>query len=169
MADIKPNRLWSVLILVLIIVIIISTIIGLIRYQPAHAIEISLPHEQEFTGFIQIGGAVTNAGIYPFSNKDSLDSLLKAAGDPTLNADNNNLQLFIPDNDARNQPQKININRAEEWLLEALPGIGDTKAKAIVVYREQNGSFKNTSEIMNVEGIGQALYDQIKGLITVTD
>jgi len=169
MADVKPNRLWSVLILVLIIVIIVSTIIGLSRYQPAHAIEIKLPTEQEFTSYIQIGGAVTNPGIYPFSSNDNLDSLLQAAGGTASNADTNTLQLIVTDTTMQSQPQKININDAEEWLLEALPGIGDTKAKAIVIYREQNGPFKYTSELMNVEGIGQALYDQIKELITVTD
>jgi competence protein ComEA len=169
MADNKPNRLWSVLILVLITVIIVSTVIGLSRYQPAHAIEISLPIEQEFKGNIQIGGAVTNPGIYPFSNHDSLDSLLQAAGGTTANADAGMLQLIVPDKSAQSQPQKININHAEAWLLEALPGIGATRAKAITIYREQHGPFKHTSELMNVADIGQTTYDQIKDLITVTD
>jgi DNA uptake protein ComE-like DNA-binding protein len=101
MADNKPNRLWSILILVLIIVIIISTVIGLSRYQPAHTIEISLPLEQEFKGNIQIGGAVTNPGIYPFSNNDSLDSLLQAAGGATTNADADMLQLIVPEKSAQ--------------------------------------------------------------------
>jgi competence protein ComEA len=169
MADAKLNRLWSVLILVLIIVIIVSTVIGLSRYQPAHAIEISLPIEQEFKGNIQIGGAVTNPGIYPFSNNDNLASLLQAAGDTTANADINMLQLIVPDKSVQGQPQKININHAEAWLLEALPGIGATRAKAIITYREQHGPFKHTSELMNVADIGQTTYDKIKDLITVTD
>ena len=169
MADNKPNRLWSILILVLIIVIIISTVIGLSRYQPAHAIEISLPLEQEFKGNIQIGGAVTNPGIYPFSNNDNLASLLQAAGGATTNADADMLQLIVPGKSAQSQPQKININRAESWLLEALPGIGATRAKAIITYREQHGLFKYTSELMNVADIGQTTYDKIKDLITVID
>jgi comEA protein len=67
------------------------------------------------------------------------------------------------------QPQKIDINRAEAWLLEALPGIGPTKAQAIIDYRQQNGYFSDISEILNVEGIGQDIYEQIKDLITVGD
>ncbi|HEX9897343.1 MAG TPA: helix-hairpin-helix domain-containing protein [Dehalococcoidales bacterium] len=169
MADTKPNRLWSVLIIVLIIVITVSAVIGLSRYQPAHAIEISLPLEQEFKGYIQISGAVNNPGIYPYSSSDSFDSLLEAAGGTISNTDTNTLQLVLLDKNAQGQPQKININRAEVWLLEALPGIGTTKANAIIIYREQNGFFKHISELMNVEGIGQALYDKIKDLITVTD
>lgn len=67
------------------------------------------------------------------------------------------------------QPQKIDINRAEAWLLEALPGIGESKAQAIIDYRQQNGGFKHITEITRVEGIGPAIYEQIKDLITVGD
>lgn len=67
------------------------------------------------------------------------------------------------------QPQKIDINRAEAWLLEALPGIGPSKAQAIIDYRQQNGGFGHITEITEVEGIGLAIYEQIKDLITVAD
>ena len=67
------------------------------------------------------------------------------------------------------QPQKIDLNRAEAWLLEALPGIGESKAQAIIAYRQQNGGFGHIAEITNVEGIGPAIYEQIKELITVGD
>jgi competence ComEA-like helix-hairpin-helix protein len=68
-----------------------------------------------------------------------------------------------------NQPQKIDINRAEAWLLEALPGIGPSKAQAIIDYRQQNGGFGHIAEIIEVPGIGQAIYDDIKDKITVGD
>ena len=64
---------------------------------------------------------------------------------------------------------KINLNSADAWLLEALPGIGEIKAQAIIDYRQQNGLFKNTAELIKVDGIGLDLYDQIKHLITVCD
>jgi comEA protein len=67
------------------------------------------------------------------------------------------------------QPQKIDINRAEAWLLEALPGVGPSKAQAIIDYRQQNGGFKHITEITEVEGIGPSIYEQIKDLITVGD
>lgn len=67
------------------------------------------------------------------------------------------------------QPQKIDINRAEAWLLEALPGIGESKAQAIIAYRQQNGGFKHITEITLVDGIGPAIYEDIKELITVGD
>jgi len=64
-------------------------------------------------------------------------------------------------------PQKIDLNRAEAWLLEALPGIGPSKAQAIIDYRQQNGGFRHITEITKVDGIGPAIYEDIKGLITV--
>jgi comEA protein len=68
---------------------------------------------------------------------------------------------------AETEPQKIDINRAEAWLLEALPGIGPSKAQAIIDYRQQNGGFSDISELLNVSGIGQDIYQKIKDLITV--
>jgi competence ComEA-like helix-hairpin-helix protein len=70
---------------------------------------------------------------------------------------------------AENETQKININRAEAWLLEALPGIGPSKAQAIIDYRQQNGGFSDIVEITEVPGIGQSIYNDIKDFITVGD
>jgi comEA protein len=70
---------------------------------------------------------------------------------------------------AETEPQKIDINRAEAWLLEALPGIGPSKAQSIIDYRQQNGGFSDISELLNVSGIGQDIYQKIKDLITVGD
>ena len=67
------------------------------------------------------------------------------------------------------EPQKIDINRAEAWLLEALPGIGPSKAQAIIAYREQNGDFSDIVEITEVSGIGMSIYEDIRELITVGD
>jgi len=54
-------------------------------------------------------------------------------------------------------------------LLEALPGIGETRAQAIIDYRQQNGPFHNINELTKVEGIGIATYEKIKHLISVAD
>ena len=47
----------------------------------------------------------------------------------------------------------VNINTASPSELEALPGIGPAKAKAIVDYRQQHGAFKSVEELKNVKGI----------------
>ena len=65
------------------------------------------------------------------------------------------------------RPQMVDINRAEPWLLEALPGIGPILAEAIVRYREEKGPFRSPQEVQLVPGIGAGLYEKIKDLITV--
>jgi competence protein ComEA len=122
-----------------------------------------------FTGNIYISGAVNNAGIYPFSQNDSLDELIAAAGGLQSGADISKVSLIIPDPSSASLPQCIDINRAEAWLLAALPGIGDTRAQDIVDYRQQNGPFRSASDLLNVKGIGQATLDRIKDLITVSE
>ena len=61
----------------------------------------------------------------------------------------------------------ININFASQAELELLPGIGPTTALKIIQYREQNGPFLATEDIINVPGIGPGTYERIKDLITV--
>ncbi len=58
----------------------------------------------------------------------------------------------------------ISLNEASIAQLSSLPGIGETKAKAIIDYRNKT-PFKDASEIVNVKGIGQATYEKIKDLI----
>src|SRR5919205_2058162 len=65
------------------------------------------------------------------------------------------------------EPQKVNINTASVEELATLPGIGESIAKNIVAYREQNGNFKTVNELMNVKGIGEKKFEKMKDLITV--
>ncbi|MBI4777762.1 ComEA family DNA-binding protein [Candidatus Desantisbacteria bacterium] len=61
----------------------------------------------------------------------------------------------------------ININTASASELEALPGIGPGKAKAILDYRNSCGLFQKIEDITLVKGIGEKIFEQIKPLITV--
>ena len=61
----------------------------------------------------------------------------------------------------------VNINTASLEELLTLPGIGESKAKAIIKYRTENDNFKTIDEILNVDGIGQKLYEEIKAYITI--
>ena len=69
-----------------------------------------------------------------------------------------------PETDA---DSKINLNTASQEELETLPGIGETKAAAIIAYRKENGDFSSIEDIQNVSGIGEATYENLKDLITV--
>ena len=61
----------------------------------------------------------------------------------------------------------ININQADAGQLTAIPGIGQTRAEAIVAYRTQNGPFQAIEDIMNVTGIKDGLFAKIRDYITV--
>ncbi|MBQ3664843.1 MAG: helix-hairpin-helix domain-containing protein [Lachnospiraceae bacterium] len=61
----------------------------------------------------------------------------------------------------------VNINTADEQTLMTLPGVGESKALAIISYRQENGEFKTIEEIMNVAGIKKAAFEKIKDKITV--
>lgn len=66
-----------------------------------------------------------------------------------------------------NTSSRISINNATVKELQNLPGIGESKAKDIVSYREQNGPFKSLEDLKNVSGIGDALFAKIKDYITL--
>ena len=169
MAASKLNKYWTLITILLVAIIAISSIVAWSRYSRSQSIEISIPATQALQGRIYIGGAVSNPGFYPLKAGDSIEALIQAAGGTTGSADLGWLKLYVLQTEEKEQPQKIDLNRAEAWLLEALEGIGETRAQDIVAYREQNGPFRNIADIIKVEGIGIATYEKIKHLIAVAD
>ena len=61
----------------------------------------------------------------------------------------------------------VNINSADLEELKTLPGIGDSKARSIIAYREENGAFENPEDIKNVDGIGEGVFAKLDGCIKV--
>ncbi len=61
----------------------------------------------------------------------------------------------------------VNINTADVDTLCTLSGIGESRARDIVAYREAHGGFASCEEIMNVPGIKTAVYEKISDMITV--
>lgn len=62
---------------------------------------------------------------------------------------------------------RININTASEAQLCEIPGVGTTRAAAIVSYRETHGAFEKPEDIMKVNGIKEGMYEKIKNSISV--
>ena len=63
--------------------------------------------------------------------------------------------------------QRINLNTAEVSQLSTLTGVGESKALAIIAYREENGPFTSIEDIMNVPGIKEGTYEKIKDKIAI--
>ena len=156
----KFSKYWTLITILLVAIIAISGIVAWARYSRSQPIEISIPTAQELPGEIYIGGAVSNPGFYSLKAGDTVEALIQAAGG-TTSADLSWLKLYILQTRDEEQPQKIDLNRAEAWLLEALPEIGETRAQAIIDYRKQNGPFHNINELIKVEGIGTATHEQV--------
>ena len=62
----------------------------------------------------------------------------------------------------------INLNTADEVTLQReLSGVGAVKAKAIVAYREANGEFVSADELLEVKGIGKAIFEKNRSKVAV--
>lgn len=61
----------------------------------------------------------------------------------------------------------VNLNTADIQTLKTLSGIGDSKAQAILAYREEHGGFSSIEEVMQVPGIKESIFSKIKDKIEV--
>lgn len=109
---------------------------------------------------INLAETVVDAqNIYVMSKKEYKKSLSKKS----ISGETND---SLSENQDTNS-SLININTASESELTKLPGIGNSKAAAIIKYREENGNFSSKEDIKNVSGIGDSTYSNIEDLITV--
>lgn len=137
---------------------------------------------------VYISGAVRQPDVYMLPPGSIIKDGLAAAGGPAADADLDRINLAQPLSDGQHVlvPRQgealivatapaspsavnglININTASVQELEALPGIGPRLAQNIVDYRTEHGPFKSIEDIMNVDGIADVRFEQLKGLITV--
>jgi len=139
-----------------------------------HAEEIVIsPPSPEISVYVE--GEVANPGIYNLENGDRVADAIEAAGGFTGNADQSSVNLSVTLKEGAqihvyksgDVPQKVNINTAEIWLLESLPGIGETLAQRIVNYRIAHGYFQSVDDLKQVDDIGAAVFEKIKDKITV--
>lgn len=126
---------------------------------------------------VSISGSVVKPGKYTVTKDSTLGYLISIAGGLNDTADisafNSNATLvnegayYIPYKrvDENNNSIKISINSANQAALDTLPGIGEVFAKRIIEYRIANGPFNTIEELMNVNGIGESLYESLKDLV----
>jgi competence protein ComEA len=168
----KAGRFFNwrtVVVIVLLAVTIAGSAVIWTGRGRGRGLEIVIEPEKNFYGQISVGGEVNNPGLYPRRAGDTIDDVLKAAGGLTGSADPARLDLTVPGKGEAGSPQKVDINRAEAWLLAALPGIGEARARAIIDFRQQYGPFRDINEILKVPGMGDTIFEGIKRLITVNE
>ncbi len=73
----------------------------------------------------------------------------------------------IEEESSQKMEGKISLNQATKEELMMLSGIGEAKAEAIIQYREKHGPFKSIEELKEVDGIGDALFNQVQENITL--
>ena len=64
---------------------------------------------------------------------------------------------------------KISLNKATKEELMSLPGIGETKALAIIEYRNRYNGFVSIEEITQVKGIGESTFNKIKAYLSLQE
>ena len=136
---------------------------------------------------VYITGEVKSPGVYYVEEGARLDNLLDICGGVTNQADieklnlaqklsdgekitilkkEEDLSLEETESEILEEEEKININEASKEELMSLDGIGEATANKIIEYRKEN-EFLIIEDIMNVSGIGEAKFDNIKDDICV--
>ena len=75
----------------------------------------------------------------------------------------------LPTDSSEPGRKRIDLNRATLEELMLLPGIGEVRARSILEYRNQNGPFRQATELMNVSGIGEGIFSKLRDYVYVED
>lgn len=146
--------------------------------------------------FVDVCGAVNNPGVYELLPDSRVYEAIACAGGFTEEASyesinqaqllEDGMQIVVPTREEVQagwitpqagekktgmaeeiHTEKVNINTADESRLQTLDGIGKTRARAIIEYRQASGGFQTIEDIMNVEGIKEGTFEKIKDQIVV--
>lgn len=152
--------------------------------DPIPIVEPVLQEEQNIEPLIvEIKGAVNKPGIYELPAGSRLYELVNVAGGLLPESDGKEVNqaaplldgqsIYIPlvgeevaVGEADTSSTLININTADASALQELPGIGPSKAEAIIRYREQT-PFTSIEQLNEVDGIGEKTMEQLTPLISI--
>lgn len=149
--------------------------------------------EEQVRGYVYVCGAVNAPGVYPIEENMRVFEAVALAGGFNEQADTQwvnqaeavedgqKLYIYTKEETCQMESEaavqsrssgessdgRININEASKDLLMTLPGIGESKADAVIQYRSEHGAFGSIEEIQNVPGIKNAVFQNIKDHITV--
>ena len=142
----------------------------------------------EVVVLVDVAGWVRRPGVYEFTEGARVIDAIDAAGGARSGAVLEALNLAAPLTDGTQilVPREgqegvapapvtggavagglVNVNSAIATELEELPGIGEVIAQRIIDYRTENGPFATVDELIDVSGIGDAILESIRELVTV--
>ncbi|UOQ46323.1 helix-hairpin-helix domain-containing protein [Halobacillus salinarum] len=130
---------------------------------------------------VDVKGEVVHPGVYTVKNGMRVDDVISLAGGLTSKADpasvnfaqklEDEMVVLVTSSSAamnqgsgaenENQGKVVRINQASQEEIEKLPGIGPSKAAAIIKYREEQGLFKKKEDLLEVSGIGEKTLEVI--------
>ena len=137
---------------------------------------------------IHISGQVQNPGVFTFYEGAIVWAAVEAAGGLLPDADQNATNMArrlrdedhviifalpqgaLPSGGTTTGPvgdTRININTATAAELQALNGIGPSRAENIIRHRDARGGFDSIEELMNVSGIGESIFESIRDNIRI--
>ncbi|WP_337019472.1 helix-hairpin-helix domain-containing protein [Oceanobacillus massiliensis] len=137
------------------------------------------------TAIIDVKGAVSSPGVYEMDLDARVNDVIQAAGGFTADADQSQVNLaqkvqdemiiIVPDMGeltdsnaaSASQNGKLRINYAVQEEVETLPGIGPSKAEAIIRHREEFGYFQTIEDLLQVSGIGEKTLENLEDKIQV--
>ena len=174
----------------LVVLLLCLTILGvaasvLLRQSSPGPIVVELPTATPIPELqVYINGAVHKPGVYPVQQGDRLEDVLAMAGGLTADADLQRINLSLSADDethfyiprigeqvdstaVADAEARVNINTASAQELEALPGIGPSRAADIIEFRDSQGPFSRGEDLLLVPGLGPKTVDGLLDLVTV--
>ncbi|AQQ55038.1 hypothetical protein B0X71_07500 [Planococcus lenghuensis] len=149
-----------------------------------------LPEPENHSIIIEIKGQVAKPGVYELPADSRIQDAVRLAGGLLPDAEDRAINLAMKVSDemsiyvpalgeevvvpatpaataAAGTSGSVNLNTADETALMELPGIGPSKAAAIIAYRDESGPFQSIEQLKEVSGIGDKTYEQLQDSITV--
>lgn len=137
---------------------------------------------------IHICGAVAREGVYTLQEGDRVADALDMAGGYTEEADRyalnlamklaDGMKIYVPrtgeewneeviTSPAGTEDRKVNINTADINELTKIPGVGAARAEAIIAFREKEGRFASSEDLMKIPGIKEGMFAKMEPYVRV--
>lgn len=142
---------------IVIILLILAAVLGLIlsRIQPKVG-----ELDEKITFYSSVDGSSNKTEISTKAEGQEGQNQTELGSNSSDNSDNSGIV-------SGSENGKISLNKATKEELMSLPGIGETKALAIIEYRNRYNGFVSIEEITQVKGIGESTFNKIKAYLSL--